>query len=104
VISGTMSNLFVALDGTLATPRLDLCGVAGVTRDRVIDAARRAGVRCVVKTLSWTDVLAAHEVFLVNSLASAWPVRAIDGEARAPGEVTRAVQRWLELEDDAQVL
>jgi 4-amino-4-deoxychorismate lyase len=104
VISGTMSNVFVVLDGTLATPRLDLCGVAGVTRERVIDAARRAGMPCVVKTLSWTDVLAAHEVFLVNSLAGAWPVCAIDGEARALGEVTRAVQRWLEFEDDAEVL
>ena len=104
VISGTMSNIFVVADGTLATPKLDRCGVAGVTRDRVIDAARRNGVQCVVTTLSWTDVLAADEVFVVNSLAGAWPVCDIDGKVRAPGGVTRAVQRWLELEDDVEVL
>jgi 4-amino-4-deoxychorismate lyase len=102
VICGTMTNVFIAMDGVLATPGLDRCGVAGVTRDRVIEAAHRNGMPCVVTTLSWTEVLAADEVFLVNSLAGAWPVCDIDGEARAPGEVTRAVQRWLELEDDAE--
>jgi len=104
VISGTMTNLFIAVGGALATPRLDCCGVAGVTRDRVIDAARRNGLRCVVKTLSWADVLAADEVFLVNSLAGAWPVRDIDGEPRRRRTATRAVQHWLDLEDDAEVL
>lgn len=104
VIAGTMSNIFVVVEGTLATPGLDLCGVAGVTRDRVIDAARHNGVPCVVTTLSWKDVLAADEVFVVNSLAGAWPVCDMDGQARPPGDLTRAVQRWLELEDDVEVL
>ena len=101
VIAGTMTNLFIAVDGALATPGLDRCGVAGVTRERVMEAAERHRVSCAVTTLSWNDVLGADEVFLVNSLAGAWPVRDLDGEARVPGEMTRTVQRWLEQEHDA---
>ena len=100
VIAGTMTNLFIAVDGALATPGLDRCGVAGVTRDRVMEAVGRHGVSCAVTTLSWTDVLGADEVFLVNSLAGVWPVRDLDGEARIPGEMTRTMQQWLEQEDD----
>ncbi|HZN25130.1 MAG TPA: aminodeoxychorismate lyase [Burkholderiales bacterium] len=101
VISGTMTNIFIAVDGALATPGLDRCGVAGVTRERVMQAAEPNGISCMVTTLSWTDVQGADEVFLVNSLAGAWPVRDLNGEARVPGAMTRAVQQWLDVEDDA---
>jgi 4-amino-4-deoxychorismate lyase len=97
-----MSNVFIAVDGALATPGLERCGVAGVTRERVIEAAEQHGVACAVTTLTWTDLLGADEIFVVNSLAGVWPVRDLDGEMRAPGDLARALQRWLEQEDDAQ--
>ena len=96
VIAGTMTNVFIAAQGALATPRLEKCGVAGVTRDRVMEAAEANGVSCSVTALSWSDVLRADEVFLVNSVIGVWPVRDLEGEARNPGPMTRAVQRWLE--------
>jgi 4-amino-4-deoxychorismate lyase len=102
-IGGTMTNIFVVRGGMLATPRLHRCGVAGVTRERVIDAAAKHGVACDVADLSWNDVVNADEVFLVNSLAGVWPVRDIAGQCRSPGALTRAAQRWLSEEDDAQV-
>jgi len=103
VICGTMTNIFVAAGGALATPRLDRCGVAGVTRERVMEAAGRAGYSCAVTTLTWSDVLGAEEVFLVNSLAGIWPVRDLDGQSRTPGTITRELQRALERDDDAQM-
>lgn len=104
VVGGTMTNLFVVRDGELLTPRLDRCGVAGVTRDRIIDAAASEGVPCRTAELSWDAVVTAEEVFLVNSLAGVWPVRAVEGDARtrAPGPVTRRLQGALAREDDAQ--
>ena len=104
VICGTMTNLFIVSDGELLTPCLDRCGVAGVTRDRIIDAAAREGIPCLTTELSWDAVLAAGEVFLVNSLAGIWPVRSIEGHTgtRAPGSVTRRLQGVLAREDDAQ--
>jgi 4-amino-4-deoxychorismate lyase len=101
VISGIMTNLFIAVDGALATPALEHCGVAGVTRERVMEEAERRRVCCSVTTLSWSDVLGADEVFLVNSLAGVLPVRDLDGEDRAPGPLARAAQRWLDEEDHA---
>lgn len=104
VVCGTMTNLFIVRDGELLTPSLDRCGVAGVTRDRIIDAAAREGMPCHTTELSWDAVLAAEEVLLVNSLAGIWPVCAIEGytRARAPGPVTRRLQDALAREDDAQ--
>jgi 4-amino-4-deoxychorismate lyase len=103
VVGGTMTNVFVVRSGIVMTPPLDRCGVAGVTRDRVIEAARALSLSCSVRALSWADVLDSEEAFLVNSLAGVWPVRAIEGVERTPGRVTRAIQRALCEEDDAQV-
>lgn len=103
IIGGTMTNIFMWIDGLLATPRLDRCGVAGVTRDRVLEAAARLSLPCAHRDFAWGDLLRAQELFLVNSLAGVWPVRSIEGEARAPGPVTRALQDVLAQEDDAQV-
>jgi len=96
VIGGTMTNLFIVRDGVLATPRLDRCGVAGVTRDRVVEAAARHDILCDVTDLSWDDVLGAEELFLVNSLAGVWPVCSIEECVRTPGPVTRAMQKWID--------
>ena len=86
----------------LLTPRLDRCGVAGVTRDRILDAAARDGLSCRIESFTWDAVLRADETFLVNSLAGVWPVRALDDHARVPGPVTRRLQRALQHNDDAQ--
>jgi 4-amino-4-deoxychorismate lyase len=101
VIGGTMTNLFIGIEGALATPGLDRCGVAGVTRERIMECAERHALSCTVTTLSWSDVLGADEVFLVNSLAGVLPVRNLDGEERMPGPLARAAQNWLEEADDA---
>lgn len=101
VICGTMTNLFLAKNGTLVTPRLDRCGVAGVTRDRVVEAAARLNYACEIRNIGWAEALAADEIFLVNSLAGLWPVRALDGKVWPAGPMTRALQNALERDDGA---
>src|SRR5690606_29721918 len=44
VIGGTMSNLFLVRNGVLLTPRLEQAGVAGITRQRVLETAARLGL------------------------------------------------------------
>lgn len=100
VIGGTMTNVFIGRGGALATPVLDLCGVAGVARERIIAAAARRATACDVTMLSWKDVVMADEIFLVNSLVGVWPVRAIDGETRCPGPLARAARSWLDHDHD----
>ena len=104
VIGGTMTNLFMVLGDTLVTPKLDRCGVAGVTRDRVMAIAAREDVKCVVRPVPVRELFAAHEIFLVNSLIGAWPVRSMEDRNWSPGALTRLLQRRLMRENDAQVV
>ncbi len=100
VIGGTMSNLFIADAGGLVTPDLSRCGVAGVTRGRILAAAARNGVGCRIEALSLDRVLAARELILVNSVIGAWPVRAVEGRSLTPGPEATRIQSWLAQEDD----
>lgn len=102
VIGGTMTNIFIARDGMLRTPRLDACGVAGVTRERIIESARAGAVPCEIAPITWDEVLHADEVVLVNSVAGAWPVCEIEGQAREIGPLTQKMQHWLKVDDDEQ--
>lgn len=96
VISGTMSNLFIVQEGALATPDLSRCGVAGVTRERVLEVAAEHGLECRIVPIGLDCVRAAQEVFLVNSLIGVWPVRALDGHVWRPGPLTAAIRHWLD--------
>lgn len=63
VISGVMSNLFVRHAGVWRTPILDQCGVAGVTRGRLL---RQLGA--TESGFGLDAVLSADSVLLSNSL------------------------------------
>lgn len=96
LIEATQANVFVAKDGGLRTPRTDRCGIAGITRARLIEAANELGFACEEAVLDEDSVAAADEVFLCNSVIGIWPVReAGDTRFDAPGPITRALQEWL---------
>lgn len=63
VISGVMGNLFIRVGGIWHTPVLDRCGVAGVTRGRLL---RRLEVR--ESRLRLDDLMRADDILLSNSL------------------------------------
>jgi 4-amino-4-deoxychorismate lyase len=88
LVSGTMSNVFVVESDRLRTPRLDLCGVAGVMRE-----AERAGISIEEAVLRDDDVHKADELFLTNARIGVWPLRELDGRTMQPGPVTRRLQR-----------
>ena len=77
VIEGTRSNLFIVRDGQLITPDLSRSGVAGVQRDRVIVHAAAHAIPLQIRDVTLAEVLAADELFLVNSVIGLWPVRAL---------------------------
>lgn len=95
VISGTRSNLFLLRDGTLYTPDLSLCGVAGVQRDRVCSWADAHGVPCKITQIRMDELLAADEIFLVNSVFGLWPVRELATYHRTVHPVAWKIQHWL---------
>jgi len=93
---GTRSNLFWVRQGELHTPALERCGVAGLTRRKVLGLAARLGAKASVRDGTWADLDAADEVFLTNSLIGIWPVAACGSwRGKAPGPVTRRLMDQL---------
>jgi 4-amino-4-deoxychorismate lyase len=99
-ISGTMTNLFIVEGGSVLTPGLSRCGVAGVTRERVMEAAASHGMACREDHLTWQRVLDAQEVLLVNSVIGAWQVRECGNRRWEPGGFIGRVREWLDEEED----
>ena len=97
VIGGTMSNLFAVIDDDLVTPRLNLCGIAGVMRSAIIDAARARDIRVVERSLTPEELLQAEEVFLSNSVFGIWPVCVLEDIAFSVGALTQSLLRDLDI-------
>lgn len=79
VIECTMSNLFARFGRSLVTPALDKCGVAGITRQRILDNATNLGYVPEVRELSLEELMQADEIVICNSLYGAWQVRSFNG-------------------------
>lgn len=74
VIECTMSNLFIRSGRRLLTPDLTRCGVAGITRQRILELASQLGLEAEVAPLSLAEAMAADELIICNSLIGAWQV------------------------------
>lgn len=92
VIEGVYSNLFLVRGGRLLTADLSRCGVAGVMRAALLDAAAREGIVAEVRDLSLDDLEQADELFLCNSVYGVWPVRSFASLNWSPGPLTRKLQ------------
>lgn len=96
VIEGTRSNLFIVHNGELLTPDLSNCGVAGIQRGRVMDWTSMHKVPCRVAQFGLEELLAADELFLVNSLIGLWPVREFGERIWHQYPLSRKIQEWLD--------
>lgn len=78
VIEGTMSNVFLVINDALLTPDLSRCGIAGVTRQRIIDHAPGLGIPVEVTQITLKQLRDAQALFLCNTLIGLWPIRLFD--------------------------
>jgi 4-amino-4-deoxychorismate lyase len=88
VVGGTSSNLFAVRGNELATPSLARCGIKGVMRRAVLEAARALDLRAVERELTLADLMVADELFVTNALFGIWPVTDLDGRHFASGPTT----------------
>jgi 4-amino-4-deoxychorismate lyase len=96
LIEGTMSNIFLVNDGTLLTPDLHRCGVAGIMRTRVLELAGRLPIDVQIGPVEMRHLQKADEVFICNSLIAIWPVIAVDASGYEKGAVTARLQALLD--------
>ena len=77
VIECTAANIFARFSNTLITPSLQQCGIAGITRQRIIDLATTLKLKIAVETFDLDKLLIADEVIICSSLYGSWQVRNI---------------------------
>jgi 4-amino-4-deoxychorismate lyase len=68
VICATAANVFVIHEGVLTTPDLRFCGIRGIMRAKVLQAALGLGLAVSEEPVWPADVETASEVFLTNAL------------------------------------
>jgi len=81
VIECTMSNIFARFDNKLITPDLTLCGVAGITRQRILWLESVLGLTVQVTSITLDQLLQADEVIICNSLYGVFQVNSIGAKS-----------------------
>lgn len=85
-IESSSSNLFIVQDGVIKTTPLMPQILAGVTREVVIDLARKNAIPVVEEMITISELFAADEVWLTSSTREIAPVIEIDQHQIGLGE------------------
>lgn len=88
---GSISNLFLVIDGELCTPPLNTPVLPGITRAAVLEAAARVRVPASEEPLVPEDLRQCDEAFITNSMIEILPVVRVGREPignEKPGEIT----------------
>ena len=96
VVEGTTSNVFSVTKGILATAGEDSGLLPGITREVVMELARKEGLAVREAPVPLDDLLSADEAFVTGSLKEVMPLTAVDGRkigAGSPGPITRLLQK-----------
>jgi branched-chain amino acid aminotransferase len=95
-LEGTTSNLFIFSGDILLSPARNI--LSGITRSVVLELARR-DFRVELRDISYSDMIAAREVFITGTSRGVVPVIQVDdtqiGDGR-PGPNTRKIMSALE--------
>jgi branched-chain amino acid aminotransferase len=86
----TGANIFFVKDGVIHTPTAD-CFLDGLTRQTVIELARRRGVEVAVRRINPEELPTFSECFITGSAAEVTPVGEIGAHKFTPGSLTAAL-------------
>ncbi|MGB1800779.1 MAG: aminodeoxychorismate lyase [Gammaproteobacteria bacterium] len=95
VIEGTMSNIFCVINNILLTPKLNLCGVEGVIRNKILKLASTLDINTEIKTVSLDELKNAGEIFICNSVIGLWPVIKLEQQTFSVGKLTKQIKQAL---------
>lgn len=90
----TGDNIFIVKNGVLITPPPYVGILVGITRNAIIEAAERLGIKVEEKVFTRYEVFTADECFLSGTAAEAVPVVKVDGRPIAdgkPGPITKQI-------------
>ncbi|MEQ8403672.1 MAG: aminotransferase class IV [Oceanicaulis sp.] len=73
------ANLFVVIDGAVATPPVSCGALPGTARAALLEAMAARGAPIAERTVSMSDLARAEAAFVTNAVMGAVPVRTLDG-------------------------
>jgi len=98
VAEATGANIFMTFgDGKLHTPIPD-CFLNGLTRQTVIELAKRKGIEVIERIIMPDELSKAEEVFLTGTAAEVTPVGRIDDNTYIVGDMVNTIRDAYELE------
>jgi branched-chain amino acid aminotransferase len=84
----TGANIFFIQDGRIHTPTPD-CFLDGITRQTVIELARRRGIEVIERRISPDELTKFSECFITGTAAEVTPVAEIADWRFKPGNITK---------------
>jgi branched-chain amino acid aminotransferase len=96
LLEGATSSAFLVRDGQIYTPPIALGILPGITRDRVLACAQRAGLSARERLLTVHDAYKASEMFMTSSVRGIVAVTRVDGVPVGSGGVGPITQRIFE--------
>lgn len=87
VVEGTRHNLFFVRKGSVLTPPLDRCGVAGVMRGLILEVLAALGAPGGEAILRYDELHEVDELYLCNAVAGMRPVKQVAGHEYVCGDL-----------------
>ena len=88
VSEGSGENIFLVVDGKLVTPPVYSSILVGITRNTVIELARKElGIETIERLIDRSELYTAQECFLTGTAAHVTPIGEIDHRQVGNGEI-----------------
>jgi len=94
IAEGSTSNVFAVVRGEVWTPQPEVGILDGITRAKVLELARGAGITVIERRIQPDELRGADEAFITSATRGVLPVTTIDGRpvgAGVPGPVTKSL-------------
>lgn len=95
VAEGTVANLFIVRDGKLATPDTSTDILEGLTRDSLIEVAKKLNIPVEERSIDRTELYKSREAFLCGTSARIVPVLSIDKRPIGDGKIGKLTARLM---------
>lgn len=83
---GAASNVFAVIDDVLTTPPKSPAILPGITRDVILELARKNNIPCSEQNISIAEIKTATEIWITSSTREIIPVSELDGEIIGTGK------------------
>jgi len=99
-IEGASSNLFIVKNNNLITPPLFSYVLGGITREIVIELARKNKILCKEKQITESELANADEIWITSSTREVYPIVKLNNKPVGNGEVGPVWKKMIKLYRD----